>query len=75
MKPTITVRYTVEYVIDFATHYGFTKEGRCFNLKTGREIKQAYKDRSIGYYINRKFYTLTRLRKSLTRPKKNPCPF
>ena len=43
MKSTITKKYAVDYVIDFADNYVFTKCKRCFNKKTNREIKQQYK--------------------------------
>lgn len=75
MKPTVTVVYTIDYVIDFAENYGFTKCKKCFNLKTGREIKQHYKSNCLGYYINSKFYSLTRLKNHLIKPKRNNCPF
>jgi len=75
MKLTITVVYTIEYVIDFAKHYGFTKCKKCFNLKTGREIKQVLKSNCIGYNINTKFYSLFKLRNHLVKPKKEDCPF
>lgn len=72
---TITIKYAVDYIIDFADNYAFTKCKRCFNLKTGREIKQQYKNRCLGYYINRKFYSLTRLRKHLIKPIEIQTPF
>lgn len=75
MKPTITVVYTIDYVIDFAKNYGFTKCKKCFNLKTGREIKQHYKSNCLGYYINTKFYSLTRLKNHLIKPEENNRPF
>ena len=75
MKPTITVTYTIYFVINFAENYGFTKCKRCFNLKTGREIKQVLKSGCIGYNIDTRFYSLTRLRKHLVEPKEKECPF
>lgn len=72
---TISISYTVFYELDFATHYKFTKHKECFNAKTGRKIKQVYKNGSIGYNINSKFYSLTRLKKHLTKPKKEILPF
>jgi len=45
------------------------------NLKTGRILKQITKGGSIGYIINSKFYSLTKLRQSLARIKKTYCPF
>lgn len=75
MKPTVTVVYTMEYVIDFAENYGFTKCKRCFNLKTSREITQVYKNGCLGYYINTRFYSLTKLRQHLVKPPKQALPF
>lgn len=65
MKPTVTVIYTITYVVSFAENYGFTACKKCFNIKTGRELKQVYKNGSIGYNIARKFYTINTLRESL----------
>lgn len=65
----------MDYKISFADNYVFTKCKKCFNSKTGREIKQQYKNRCIGYYINRKFYSLTYLRKHLVKIKNNETPF
>jgi len=75
MKPTITVVYTIEYVIDFAENYGFTKCKKCFNLKTGREILQRTNSRCIGYYINGKFRSLTKLKQHLVKPIEYDSPF
>lgn len=75
MKSTITVVYTIDYVISFANNYGFTKCKKCFNLKTGREIKQHYKSNCLGYYINSRFYSLTKLKMYLVKPIVNKCPF
>ncbi len=75
MKPTITISYTILYLIDFSSKYGFTKCKKCFNLKTNREIKQVYKNGSIGYNIDRKFYSLSKLRNHLIKPKKEKLPF
>ena len=75
MNPTVTVTFTIEYVIDFAENYGFTKCKRCFNLKTNREIQQRIKSRCIGYYISGKFYSLTKLHQHLVKPKTIGIPF
>ena len=75
MKSDIIKKYTVDFVIDFADNYAFTKCKRCFNTKTSREIKQQYKNRCLGYYINRKFYSLTKLRNHLVKPKIGKLPF
>jgi len=72
---TITVTYTIKFVISFATEYVFTKCNLCFNAKTGRKIKQVYNNGSIGYIINGKFKSLKYLREYLIKPGLNSCPF
>ena len=72
---TITVTYTLKYQLDFAPEYKWTKCNRCFNVKSGREIKQTTSKGSIGYCIKGRFYSLTRLRQSLVRIEKSDCPF
>ena len=71
----VSITYAILYEIDFASEYKFTKHKECFNAKTGRRIKQVYKNRCIGYNIRGKFYSLTRLKKHLTKPKKEILPF
>lgn len=57
-------------------NYVFSKEGRCFNLKTGNEIQQSTNSRCIGYYIKGKFKSLTAIKKTMeVIPKKEFCPF
>ena len=72
---TISITYTVKFELDFARNYKFTKNKECFNAKTGRRIKQVYKNGSIGYTIKGKFYSLKRLGKHLVKPEKIDCPF
>lgn len=72
---SISINYTCKFELSFADNYKFTKCGKCFNFKTGREIKKVYNSGSIGYSINSKFYSLTFLRKNLQKIKINSCPF
>lgn len=66
----------MEFRLSFAHNYQWSKCGKCFNVKTNRQIKQTYKNRCIGYYIKGKFYSLTKLRKHLEEiPKEEYCPF
>ena len=58
----ITVTYKCKYRLSFAKNYVFTICGKCYNLKSGRFIKQVYKNGMIGYMINRKFYSLKKLK-------------
>lgn len=72
----ISVNYTLEYQLSFATNYQWTKDGLCFNIKTGRQIKQSYNSGSIGYYICGKFYSLKYLRSKLEKiPTNEILPF
>ena len=72
-----------DYEVDFAPEYKIKKINKpkngvneqCFNSKTGRKIKQVYKNGMLGYSIRGKFYSLTRLRKHLVKPVKSDCPF
>lgn len=73
---TISITYTLVYRLKTARHYKWTKCGKCFNVRTGKELKQTYNKGSIGYCINGKFKTLKRLREQLERiPKKERMPF
>jgi hypothetical protein len=55
--------------LDFAEEYGFTRGGKCFNRKRGKELKQVLQGGSIGYNIRSKFYTISRLKKHLVKLK------
>ena len=63
----ISINYTLKYELLFAPNYKWTSHGKCFNIKTGRQIKQVYNKGCIGYSICGKFYSLKRLRKLLTK--------
>lgn len=72
---TILVRYTVKYELSFAPNYKWTICGRCYNSKTGRLLKQVYKNGMIGYCIQSKFYSLKSLRKNLQKITNIEIPF
>jgi hypothetical protein len=72
---SISITYSIKFVIDFADNYGFTQCKKCFNLKTNRQIKQVYNNGCIGYSINGKFYSLHKLRKHLIKPITVEMPF
>jgi hypothetical protein len=61
----ITATFECTYRLGFAKNYVFTKCGKCYNLKSGRFIKQIFKNGMIGYMINRKFYSLKKLKSYL----------
>ena len=72
---TISVTYTCIWQIKFAESYKLTKDGQCFNFKTGKQIKQILKCGCIGYVINGKFYSLNYLRGNLEKIKPEKIPF
>lgn len=72
---TISKNYTLKFELDFAPNYKWTDCKKCFNMKTGRQIKQTYVSGSIGYCIGGKFYSLKKLRMHLVKIKKVECPF
>jgi hypothetical protein len=73
----ITLDLYCKYHLDFATNYVFTTDPKLLiNIKSGKVIKQIMKGSTIGYIINSKFYSLTKLREHLEEiPKKEILPF
>ena len=70
------VTYKSKYRLKSNTNYVFSNCGLCFNLKSGKLVKQITKGYTIGYLINGKFYSLQVLKKDLEIiPKKEFCPF
>lgn len=72
---TISKNYAVEWQLDFAKNYVWTKQGQCFNSKTNMQIRKSIKNRCIGYYIEGKFYSLKKLRQHLEKIKRDEAPF
>jgi len=72
---TISIKYTLDFQLSFAKEYRWTRCGKCFNVKTGRQIKQALNNSCIGYNIKGKFYSATFLRKNLVKIEKEYYPF
>lgn len=71
----LSVSYAVYWELSFAPEYKWTKCGKCINSKTGRQVKQVYKNRSIGYYIRGKFASLKKLRNKIEKIEEPDCPF
>lgn len=73
----ITLDLYCKYRLDFANNYVFTiKPKLLVNMKSGKVINQIMKGSTIGYIINSKFYSLTKLREHLEEiPKKEIMPF
>ena len=72
----ISLNFSCRYRLNFAPHYVFTTSPKMLvNLKSGRVINQVMKGGSIGYLIDSKFYTLTRLRECLEEVTNEDQPF
>jgi hypothetical protein len=75
MNISISKSYVLKWQLSFAPQYKWSVCGRCFNCKTGREIKKTLCGRSIGYCIKGRFVSLNTLRKQLEKIPKEICPF
>lgn len=73
----ISLELYCKWRIKFAPHYVFTTEPVLLvNMKSGRVIRQIMKGSTIGYIIDSKFYSLTKLREHLeVIPVKQTLPF
>jgi hypothetical protein len=72
---TITESIVFKWKLDFANHYKWTTKAKLYNCKTMREIKKTVNGYSVGYWINKKFWTLKVLQKHLIKIEKENCPF
>ena len=68
-------RIDITWHIIGVENYGFGSDKCLYNLKTGRQKKQCYKDGSIGYWIGNDFYSLKKLKPLIYKPKKTCLPF
>ena len=65
----------ISWLIHGVDGYGFGDDKILYNLKTCRIKKQVYNNGSIGYKFGDKFYSLTKLRSMLYKPKTIYMPF
>jgi len=70
----IIVNLKIKFVLDFAQHYVWVFDNKCYNKRTGRFIKQSRSGGSIGYYIDGDFYNCNDLRPHLVRYKDRSIP-
>lgn len=75
IKHTISTTYLLEFELKNNSNYKFTKEGICINTKTNRLIRKVLNGSSVGYWIDKKFYSVNTLRKELIKISKDYCPF
>lgn len=73
----ISLIFTCKWTIKNNENYVFTESPKMLvNLKTKKIINQISKGGSIGYIINSKFYTLTKLKTMLIKiEQKEKLPF
>lgn len=55
-------KITAAWYIEGLTGFIISDENKMYNIATRREIKMVLNGYTKGYYLNRKFYSLTRLR-------------
>ena len=67
---TVTKSITFKWKLSFNDNYQWSTENKLYNVKTMREIKKTVNGYSVGYWINKKFYTLENLRKHLVKIEK-----
>jgi len=72
---TIINTYHFIWQLDFAPNYNWTKCRKLINTKTMREIKKTVNGYSVGYWINKQFWTLRNIQKHLVKIEKTKCPF
>ena len=71
----ILIRYTLKWEVDFAPHYQFTTCKLLVNTKTGKVLKKVSNSGSIGYILQGKFYSLTKLKNHVKKITENKLPF
>lgn len=73
---TLSITYADKWLIEGHPDYAITTNGIVYNIKRGKPIKKCYKTRSIGYWLNGKFYTISSLMPLLKKiPTKQKIPF
>ena len=72
----ISINKAIKYELSISPNYKWLNDNSCYNVKTGRVIKQVYNSRCIGYIINGKFMSLSKIRALLRKPPIDEyCPF
>ena len=71
-----TTKHIAKYRLKSNPNYVYSTDKICFNIKTGRVIKQILKGSTIGYVIAGKFKSLMQLKTDLELiPKIKKAPF
>ena len=72
---SISVNYELKWQIRNNEKYRWSTCKKLFNVKTGRQIKKTLNCRSVGYWIDRNFVTLSKLKFELEIIPKQQTPF
>lgn len=72
---TLTIEVKIIWRIKGIDNFGFGNDKVLYNLKRGTPKKQCYNNGSIGYWINRKFYSLSYLKPLLYKKINEQIPF
>lgn len=70
-----TKKVDLIWQLNFAENYQFDKEGNCYNVETGKQLKRTVVGYTTGYCVRGKFKSLTALRKNLVKISKIEIPF
>ena len=71
----ISINYDLKYQHKIFNYYKWSSCGKLINTKTGRVIRKILNGRSLGYCINGKFRSLTRLKKEVEKINQIKTPF
>ena len=72
---TISINYALKWQYKLNNKYQWSECGKLFNTHTGKQIKKVVNGGSIGYWIGKKFITLTHFGQTIEMVKKVKCPF
>ena len=72
---SISVNYRLKWQVKDNPNYRWSECGKLFNIKSGRVLKKTLNGYSKGYWIGKKFITLSNLRKQLVKIEHVYCPF
>jgi hypothetical protein len=72
---SLSITYALKFRIKFAPDYLFTTCNKLINSKRGKEVKKVIQGRCLGYNINGRFISLTKLREQLEVISNDEIPF
>lgn len=72
----VNVGYVAKWQHKKFSYYVWTDCKKLINTKSGKEVKKTIKGLQAGYWVNRKFVTLTNLKSQIELiPREIYCPF